>query len=335
MSDRRIVFTEPQTVTVEPVAVESPGPNELLVETTWSGISPGTEMLVYQGAVPDEMAADVTLPTLDGDLSYPTAYGYASVGTVAEVGSEVSPAWLDRSVFVFHPHQTRFCTTVEDVVPVPDQVSPRHMTLLPTVETATNFLLDGQPRIGERVVVFGAGVVGLATTRLLAEHPVDELVVVEPLPARRELALELGADRAVTPDRVSSLFTDRTPAGADLIYELSGHPEALDDAVDVAGYGGRIVVGSWYGTKRAPLDLGSSFHRERISITSSQVSTIAPADRGRWSKSRRLDVAKRQLPSLPFDRLVTDVVPFDDAPTAYRRIDQHPADTVQVLLQYE
>lgn len=328
------MFTGERSVAVRDVAVSPPAPSELLVETELSAISPGTEMLVYRDEVPAGMAADETLETLEGDLSYPTRYGYAAVGRVAAVGSDVGDDWLGRQVFAFHPHQSRFTVDRDAVVPVPDGVSAAEATLLPIVETAVNFLLDGTPAVGERVIVFGAGLVGLTTLAALSAYPLDSLVAVEPQAARRERCSTVGADRAVTPSQTDTLFADREPAGADLAYELSGRPAALDDAIGVVGYDGRVIVGSWYGDKRAPLALGGQFHRNRITVESSQVSTLAPRDRGRWTKHRRLETALDTLQTARLGDLVTHRVPFEDAPDAYRAIDG-TADTLQVLLSYE
>lgn len=333
-SARAVEFVAERTVSVRDVAVESPGPTEVVVETELSAISPGTEMLVYRGEVPADTPADETLETLEGDLSYPTRYGYAAVGRVAAVGSEVSDGWIGERVFAFHPHQSRFTIARDAVVRLPKAVSGTRATLLPIVETAVNFALDGRPTVGERVVVFGGGLVGLATLSVLSAYPLEEVVAVEPRADRRERCLRAGADRAIEPSAADSLFADREPAGADLAYELSGQPAALDDAIQAVGYDGQVIVGSWYGEKRASLALGGSFHRDRITVESSQVSTLAPADRGRWSKDRRLDTALTQLGSATLDDLVTHRVPIDDADEAYRAIDGEES-TLQVVLTYD
>ncbi len=330
-----LVFTGPEEVTHRSVTVDSPGPEEVIVDTQLSAISPGTELLLYHGQVPTDIAADVAIDALSGDLSYPTQYGYAAVGEVVATGAAVADTWQGRRVFAFHPHQSTFRVAVDDVLPVPSGSSDATCAMLPTVETATNFLLDGAPRIGERAVVFGAGVIGLCTTALLAAMPLESLTVVEPLETRRNQARSMGADRAIPPADINSVCADQDPPGADLVFEVSGHPTALDDAIDVVGYDGRVVVGSWYGDKRSPLDLGSDFHRDRITITSSQVSTISPTLRGRWSTDRRLDTALHQLADIDLTSLVTDRIPFQDAATAYHQLDTNPETTLQVLLTYQ
>jgi threonine dehydrogenase-like Zn-dependent dehydrogenase len=340
-----VEFTGPTTVEVTESPVPAPDANELGVRTRVSAISPGTELLIYRGDAPQEMAADETIDALEGDLGFPLSYGYAAVGDVTAVGRDVTDDWLGRTVFAFHPHESHFLTTPEAVSPVPPECPPEVAAFLPAVETAVNFLMDGRPTVGERVAVFGQGIVGLLTTSLLDECPLETLVAVEPRRNRRLLAADRGADRALDPETADvpatlrSLGedgneTDRT-TGVDLSYELSGDSDALDDAIAGTGYGGRVVVGSWYGDKRADLGLGGRFHRSRLRVRSSQVSTIDPEHRGRWDTDRRLDVAWDHLPSLDVDELVTDRVPVEESARAYRALDQRPGETLGVLLTYE
>jgi 2-desacetyl-2-hydroxyethyl bacteriochlorophyllide A dehydrogenase len=335
MRGRSLYFTGRETVELRERSVE-PDAEEVLVETTVSAVSAGTEMLIYRGQAPSDLPADETLDALDGDLSYPLRYGYAAVGDVVETGEAVADEWLGRTVLAFNPHETRFTVTPSSLVPVPEDVSPEVMALYPSVETATNLVLDGQPRVGERVVVFGAGIIGLCTVDLLSEFPLAELVVVEPLADRRDRALRLGADAAHAPGSFSPDRWDDAPGadGADVVYELSGQPDALDDAISATGYDGRIVVGSWYGTKPTTLDLGRDFHRDRISMASSQVSTIDPELRGRWTRGRRSTVALDALAALQADALITHRVPLEDAAEAYRLIDRRRDGALQVLLTY-
>jgi 2-desacetyl-2-hydroxyethyl bacteriochlorophyllide A dehydrogenase len=318
------------------------------VDTTVSAISPGTEMLVYRGEVRPDMALDETLEALSGSFSYPVRYGYAAVGTVVEVGAGVDPAAIGDRVLAYHPHASEFVVPADDVTTVPDGVAPETAALLPNVETAVNLVLDGAPRLGERVVVFGQGVVGLLTTAVLSGTPLSELLTVDLYARRRELSEALGADRSVDPreddpvgiargwgrDRDGSAAGGDPPDRADLVYELSGDPAALDDAIDATGYGGRVVVGSWYGTKEAELSLDGRFHRSRIRLVSSQVSTIAPELRGRWTPERRLDTAWERLASFDVEPLVTHRFPLEEAPAAYRTVDARPSESVQVLLTY-
>lgn len=332
MDRQSLYFTAPYETEVRNTHFDV-GDEEVLVDTLVSAISGGTELLIYRGEAPADRSADETIEALADDLSYPVRYGYAAVGEVTEVGAAVSEEWLGRTVFAFNPHESRFAVRKADLIPVPESERVETMSLLPSVETATSLVLDGRPRLGERVVVFGAGVVGLTTIGVLNSFPLESLFAVEPIPERREHARQMGADEAVSPDEISRTMESLDSTGADLVYELSGTPNALDGAIEVAGYDSRIVVGSWYGTKEAPLSLGTDFHRDRISIESSQVSTLSPETRGRFSKERRMTVALDRLRTLDIESLITHKIPLEDASQAYRLLDERSA--LQVLLTYQ
>ena len=321
--------------------IAPPAPGQLLVQTIVSAISPGTELLIYRGQAPTDMPTDETITALSGALTFPLRYGYAAVGRVIGVGSPAEHAWQGRLVFAFEPHASHFLTTPTDLHPVPDALSPEEAVFLPNMETAVNFLMDGHPLIGERVVVFGQGVVGLLTAALLVRLPLSRLITVDGYPFRRERSRELGVHVTLDADaddvlaRVqASLQAEQGIPGADLSYELSGNPLALDQAIAVTGFNGRVVIGSWYGQKHADLNLGGRFHRSRIRLISSQVSTVAPEWSGRWNKSRRLHVAWEMLQSLRPVHLITHRFPLEQASQAYALLDQHPQEAIQVLFTY-
>ncbi len=329
----RLYFEAPYTVAVRRENLPVPGLNEVRVNTHMSAVSAGTELLFYRGQAPAEMALDSTLASLSGACNYPLRYGYACVGTVAAAGAGAGRSWIGQRVFVFEPHASAFITPVDALIPVADDLSDEVAALLPSSETATNLVLDGAPRLGERVAVFGAGVIGLLTTAWLARFPLAELVVIEPNAERRARALHMGASAA------HASATEAGGGGAlrnfDLVYELSGNPAALNGAIHSAGFGARVVVGSWYGAKQAPLDLGGHFHRNRIELTSSQVSTLSPSLTGRWDKGRRIAQAWQLLRTTDATSLITHRWPFADAANAYRLIDQQPATVLQLLFSYD
>lgn len=344
---RTISFEAPGRVKVREGPVPEPSPEEVRVRTTLSGISPGTERLIYQGKAPADLPADATFSSMDGaSLDFPLTYGYACVGTVDMVGDEVAGNWRGTRVFAFQPHTSVFTCSPDDLVPLPDDISDEEAALVPAVETAVNFVMDGRPMVGESVVVFGQGVVGLLTTALLARHPVETLLSVEPSEVRRNWARELGAHHTFRPDEGEALHEalgvsseDALEAtehfeGADLTYEVSGDPDVLNMAVACTGFAGRIVVGSWYGTKKSELALGGRFHRSRMDLRSSQVSTIAPEYRGRWSKSRRMQVVLALLESNDFEQLVTHSYPVSDAPRAYQELNVGDPALLQPILRY-
>ena len=340
MSRRRVVsFTGPRSVAVRERPTETVGDDQLRVETTLSGVSAGTELLVYRDEVPEEMAVDATLPAFEGaSFDYPLAYGYAAVGRVVETGTETDDDWLGRRVFGFRPHTETFVADPSAVVPLPEGLPTTAAAMLPTVETAVTLVLDTAPRLGERVAVFGAGAVGLTTVALLADCPLAELIVVDPQPERRERAAALGADTTLIPEAAADLGerqrADEEP-GVDAAVEISGNPAALDDAVAAVGYDGRVTVGSWYGQKRADLNLGGEYHRSRIAIEASQVSTLDPSLRGRWTTDRRLQTALSRAVDLPLSELVTHRIPFEEAPRAYELLDELGGETpLQIVFDY-
>ena len=316
-------FTGPHSAEIRTSPIPSPKTNELLIETITSAISAGTEMLIYRGQAPTEMSADASIEALDGSLQFPLKYGYACVGRVVACGAQVADGWMGRLVFAFNPHETHFVATPASVIVVPDGISAEIAPLLPNMETAVSMVMDGQPVIGERVLVIGQGIVGQLTTRLLAQFPLANVTALDNYALRQQKAAQFGATTTLSDEPY------------DLVYELSGNPHALNTALNHVAYNGRIVIGSWYGSKRAPIDLGGAFHRSHAQIISSQVSTLNPRWRGRWDKARRLDLAWQKLAQLAPIDLVTHQIGFKHAPSAYALLDQTPEDVIQVVLTYK
>src|SRR5579864_3699222 len=196
-SRRSLIFASPRHVEVQEEPLPRPGPGEVLVEAVVSAISPGTEMLVYRGRIPAGMALDASIPGMTDAFAYPVKYGYASVGRILERGEAVSAEWQHRLVFALHPHESHYVVLADDLTAVPSGLAAEHAALFPHAETAVTFLMDGRPMIGEDVIVFGQGVVGLMATAFLARLPLSRLVAVDRHPLRRKLALELGAHQSV------------------------------------------------------------------------------------------------------------------------------------------
>ncbi|WP_424017261.1 zinc-binding dehydrogenase [Halorientalis pallida] len=334
MAARSLYFTGPREVTVRERPVPDPDPDQVRVRTERSAISPGTELLLYRDEAPADIEIDETIDVLDGTLSYPLQYGYAAVGRVTATGANVDGDWEGRRVFAFHPHESHFLATPSELIPV-DQPAER-ATLLANAEAAVNFVMDGRPRVGDRVVVFGQGVVGLLTTAVLSEFPLGELVTVDPYERRRDLSERLGADTTVADaaaldERIATDHVD----GADLTFELSGNPDALDDAIDATGYAGQVIVGSWYGNKPATLHLGGEFHRSHVRVRSSQVSRIDPDHAGRWDKDRRLSLVRDLLAEVDVSALFSHEFPVERADDAYELLDGSPERALGVLLTYQ
>lgn len=329
---RVVEHTAPRTVRLVEEALDPPGAGQVLVATRVSAISAGTELLVHRGEVAAGEALDETLEALGGRFAWPVRYGYAAVGDVVTLGPLAPRELLGRRVFAFQPHRSHFVAAASELVPLPADLDCGTAALLPSMETALSLIMDARPVPGERVLVAGQGVIGLLVTALLARMPLAAIVAVDPLPARRRAALALGATAAIEPgDAARALGAD----GADVAFELSGDPSALDQAIRATGREGRVVVGSWYGTRRAAVELGTHFHRGRLTVRSSQVSRIDPALAGRWSKARRLAFALELLRRIRPGALITHRFPVERAAAAFHLLDTSPGDVLQVLLTYE
>jgi len=334
---RSLWFISPGCVEIRDENRNGPSEGEVGVRAIISAISPGTEMLIYRGQVETDMAVDEVIESLAGSFQYPFQYGYASVGMVEEIGIGVDPDWLGARVFSFHPHESYYYARPETLMRIPDGVSNEDAVFLPNMETAVNFLHDGAPRLGEDAAVFGLGIVGLLSVSLLSAFPLNTLIGVDPYPLRRAAALEIGVHHCVDPETLGKTGRAMLPhdKGFDLIYELSGAPSALEQAISAAGYEGRVVIGSWYGNKPVVLNLGGQFHRSRIQIISSQVSTVQSGLTGRWSKKRRFETAWKQIQRIRPSKWITHRFPLDQAQAAYQHIDRHAQDTIQVVFVYD
>jgi 2-desacetyl-2-hydroxyethyl bacteriochlorophyllide A dehydrogenase len=310
------------------------GADDVLVEATCSAISAGTEMLIYQGRFPRDLETDPLISSLRGGFQYPLAYGYAAVGVVRDTGAQVDPSWREKAVFAFQPHTSHYITKLETIFPIPDNLPPESACFLPNMETAVNLVQDGAPIFGERVLVLGQGIIGLLTASLLDEYPLEILVTADCYERRRNSTVNshLCLDPYSADFRKNALTL--LHQGADLTFEVSGRPETLNDALALTGFSGRIVIGSWYGEKRAEIDLGGTFHRSRIRLISSQVSTISPELSGRWNKARRFNIAWKALERIKPEKWITHRFSIDDASQAYGLLDENPQDTIQVLLTY-
>ena len=323
-----VIFKAPFEVQSETIVVPPPDDNQLLVESHASAISGGTEMLVYRGQLPQDMTLDESIEGMKAKAVYPLQYGYSAVGHVREVGSQVDKKWIGEKVFAFSPHAGHFLSTQEALVRLPHEVSLEDGVLLANMETAVSFLMDGRPMIGERVLVVGLGIVGLLTAALLAQQSNVEVHCVDLLESRRRLADALDV-KTETPESLA-----QHAESFDLVYELSGHPAGLNQAIQSTRQHGRIIVGSWYGSKPSQIDLGGRFHRSKVMIYPSQVSSIAPELAGRWTKQRRMNVAIAQLNRIKPSKFVSHRFHVKDAAKAYRLIDTQNEDVLQVILEY-
>lgn len=283
-------------------ALPALGADDVEVEATFSGLSRGTESLVFAGKVPPELHDSMRCPHQAGELSFPVKYGYCSVGRVSG-GAEP----IGRRVFCLFPHQDRYVVSQRDVVPIPDGVPDRRAVLAANMETAINGVWDAAPAVGARVAVIGAGAVGLLCASLLSRIPGIELQVVDIAPEKDAVCRALG----LTPVRPAQAARD-----CDLVMHASGAPAGLALALELAGFEASIVELSWYGTKTVPLALGGRFHNARLRIVSSQVGHVAASQRARWSYRRRMELALRLLADPAYDALLGEPVPFEALPQA-------------------
>lgn len=333
-----VIMHRPFDVGVGREDLPPPGPGDVLVQARFSAISAGTELLFYRGRAPQELPLDAGLPSLSGPIGYPLRYGYAVVGQVTATGPEAPARLVGRRVFCFHPHASHLAIRWQEAVPLPDDVGDRDALFLANMETAVTLMLDGRPAVGETVAVLGQGVVGLLAAALLARHPLQHLFTVDPIPRRREASLGIGANAAFDPSELPTLAARLGPmapdAPADLVFELTGDPAALNVAIDLAGFAGRIVIGSWYGNAPVAVDLGGRFHRSRIRLVASQVSTLPPEFAARWDRTRRLQTAWEMIRRHRPSRLITHAIPLERAAEAYELLDRRPEEALQVVFTY-
>jgi threonine dehydrogenase-like Zn-dependent dehydrogenase len=313
---RALFHTAPGCVDIREVPTPRPAAGEVLVRTLCSGISGGTERLVYRGEVPADMALDDTIDALGGTFSYPFAYGYACVGEVAESG---------QAVFAFHPHQDIFAARVSDLIALP-AIDPAAATLFPLVETALQVTLDAGTGYRDRVIVLGAGVLGLLTSLLLQRAGWRPLLA-EPQAWRRDMASSLGATTAAP----GELVKEEVP----LVIDASGNPEAPAMALNMLAHEGTLLIASWFGTRPVALPLGGAFHRRRLIIRSTQVSTLPARLSGTWTHSRRRRESVELMAELPLGQLCTHNFAFADAAEAFRAVDQGLPGLMHAVLDYD
>lgn len=305
--DRAYWLRAPGSGEIRPVVLGAPGPGEVRVRTVRSGVSRGTEALVHRGGVPPDQYAVMRAPFQAGDFPGPVKYGYLSVGVVEEGPHDLR----GRRVFCLHPHQTAYVVPVDAVVPVPDEVPEDRAVLAGTVETAVNALWDATPLVGERVVVVGAGMVGLCIARLLVGIPGAEVTVVDLDPRREPVAQALGADFSLPPD---------APRDRDLVVHASATGAGLQLSLDLLAAGGSVLDVSWYGDTEVGLRLGGAFHARRLSIRASQVGSVSPRRRPGRTTHERLRLAMELLRDPAFDAIITGSSSFDDLPEVMPRI---------------
>ena len=327
-------FAAPGVAEIRAEAPQPVGPADVRVHTVVSGLSAGSELLVYRGLAPSDLPPD--LPTVAGDFGLPIKFGYASVGTVVEAGADVAGLEVDDLVFAHHPHQTEYVVPSDFPVRLPKDVPVERGVFAANLETAATVVLDANPRLDDAVLVVGQGIVGLLVTMLLKRVGARPVIAVDLHPGRRDAAVRAGADRALAlgDGLVTEALELTGGRGVDVAVEASGSPAALQSCIDAMAFGGAVVVASWYGTREVRLALGGAFHRRRLRLVSSQVSTLDPSLSPRWSRERRTDLVRALLAELPLEDLISHRFPFSEAPSAYELLDARPEECLQVVLDY-
>ncbi|MER5840322.1 zinc-dependent alcohol dehydrogenase [Streptomyces prasinus] len=306
---------------IREVPLSGPGEDEVLVRSLYSGVSRGTETLVFRGQVPASQHAAMRAPFQEGDFPGPVKYGYLNVGVVEE-GPE---ALVGRTVFCLYPHQTRYVVPASAVTPVPDTVPARRAVLAGTVETAVNALWDAAPLIGDRIAVVGGGMVGSSVAALLARFPGVRVQLVDADPARAETAEALGVGFAPPADALGE---------CDLVVHASATEQGLARSLELLSAEGTVIELSWYGDRKVSLPLGEDFHSRRLVIRSSQVGTVSPARPGR-SYADRLALALDLLADPALDALVTGESPFTELPALMPRLASGEIPALCHLVRYD
>ena len=313
---------EPGIGELRTAELPDPTAGDVLVRTLYSGISRGTETLVFRGGVPVGQYDTMRAPFQDGEFPGPVKYGYLSVGVV-EIGP---PELLDRTVFCLYPHQSAYVVPAAAVVVVPDDVPPARAVLAGTVETAVNALWDAAPLLGDRVTVVGAGMVGCCVARLLARFPAVQVTIVDSDSRRKGVADALG---------VAFALPDDAAVGCDLVIHTSATATGLQRSLELLRPEGTVIELSWYGDSEIKLSLGGAFHSRRLGIRASQVGTVSPARSGSRTTADRLTLALDLLRDPAFDALITGVSRFDELPDVMARLTAGSLQALCHVIRYE
>ncbi len=320
---RALWYTRPGTVEQRTAPLRPPQPDEARVRTLFSGISRGTERLILNGQVPQSEWQRMRAPLQEGAFPFPVKYGYCATGIV-EDGPE---ALAGRTVFCLNPHQDMFIAPVDMLVPIPDDVPARRATLAANMETALNAHWDAGTAPGDRIVVIGAGVIGLLVASIATRLPGANVTVLDVAEERREIVEGLGATFAL-PDAAP-------PSDADIVFHTSASAAGLTTAIGCAGMEATLIELSWYGEKEVTVGLGGAFHSRRLKLISSQVGQVAASHRPRWTYRRRMEAALRLLADQPvLDRLVAGEIAFADAVTRLPQVLADDAAGLAPVIRY-
>ena len=351
-----LAITAPRALTYLQRELPAPGPGEVRVQTIFSGISHGTEMNVYRGLAPQwnrvyDREVRLFRPATDAERArpargywtpgdpvwdFPLAYGYANVGRVAALGPGVTGIAEGDLVYSYMPHQTAYVAPATSLIRLPELKNPAQGVLLSNITTAFNGVLDTRIGQDDTVVVFGQGLIGLLVTQLVQRSAAAQVITVDRLAVRRAMSEKLGADLVLDPAEVDVVMEVRKQTGnrgADVVIEVSGSYAALQEAIRTAAPNTTITAMSWYGGSGEALRLSDEFHHNRVSIRSSQVGAVDPAQ-VTWSTGRRQQSVIDAFGYLELESLLTTYIPFKEATRGYDLVDNHSDQIIQVVLQY-
>ena len=328
---RALYFAAPRRVELREIDLDTDlKDGEALVRTEYSGISAGTELLAFRGELDPDLPLDETIGPLAGTFTYPFRYGYSCVGRVEQTRGSLAAGSL---AVALHPHQDWFVARTSEVVALDGRHEARLATLLPLVETALQITLDAGRVLAEHVVVVGLGAVGLLTAILLGRSGASVLAA-EPRGWRREAAASVGVEAVAPHDLAERVRAQTDGRGVPLLVELSGNPGALSEGLALLAHEGCALVASWYGNKEVRLPLGGSFHRRRLTLRSTQVSTIPADQRGHWTVARRRAAARDLLLELPLRSLASHEFALGEAQEAFEAIDRQDEGILHVALRH-
>jgi len=294
----------------------------VLVRSLFSGVSRGTERLVFEGLVPESEWQRMRAPLQAGNFPFPVKYGYSTIGRVEDGSSHLN----GQTVFALHPHQDWFYADEATLVPVPESLPPRRATLAANMETALNGVWDSGAAPGDNIVIIGAGVVGCLIAGICGRMPGAEVTLVDPLSSRKKFASNLG---------VNFSGPETSPREADIVFHTSATSEGLATALTSAGLEASIVEMSWYGSAQTSVPLGGAFHSKRLRLISSQVGSVSPTRRVRWSHQRRLAKALTLLDDHRYDTLLTHDVPFSSVVEVLPGLFNRSTDALGITINYE
>jgi len=303
-------------------AVPAPGALEATVQTLYSGVSRGTESIVFPGHVPASEYQRMRAPFQVGEFPAPVKYGYISAGKVVAGSSKLA----GRTVFCLHPHQQHYTVSTDALYVLPESVPAARAVLAAHLETALNGLWDAGAAPGDRITVIGAGSVGCLAAWLASRMPGCQVELVDINPHREAVAQALGVKFALPGAATSE---------ADIVLHTSGSADGLSLAMRVAGFEATVIELSWYGNRSVTLALGEAFHARRLTLKSSQVGSVGQAHRARWSLRRRMELALSLLADPALDVLINSEGRFEDLPHTLERLSRSPGDVIMHRVSYE